>query len=179
MCINVNKIFRAKINHRLSYSKEHAINLHNLKKKKRHLGGGISQMPFNCNWVTVHTYICSLFKLNDSQATLKYIMGTHRECAKWCSTFICGFACVCWVALFSGKKQNVVEYFHMCVCIWSIHHIWKKKHILLTRAQSLTWLLMWNWNIYNHWCMIKCTDIRYIVNKVRFFLLLFFQNHRI
>ena len=147
MCINVNKIFRAKINHRLSYLKEHAIHLHNLKKKKKKtaLRGGISQMPFNCNWVTVHTYICSLFKLNDSQATLKYIMGTHRECAKWCSFLICGFACVCWVALFSGKKQNVVEYFHMCVCIWSIHHIRKKKHILLTRAQSLTWLLMWNW----------------------------------
>ena len=105
-------------------------------------------------------------------------MGTHRECAKWCSTFICGFACVCWVALFSGKKQNVVEYFHMCVCIWSIHHIRKKKHILLTRAQSLTWLLMWNWNIYNHWCMIKCTDIRYIVNKLSFFFFLIYTTWR-
>ena len=96
-------------------------------------------------------------------------MGTHRECAKWCSTFICGSNCVHWVALFSGKKQNVVEYFHVCVCIWSIHHILKKKHILLTRAQSFTWLLMWIWNIYNHWCMIKCTDIRYIVNQLSFF----------
>ena len=24
-------------------------------------------------------------------------------------------------------------------------------------------------NIYNHWCMIKCTHIRYIVNKLRVF----------